>query len=87
MECNGRGDSGDHCCYVDGQVCPLLTFINGQPRCSLMLKYNDWNKVYNDEQYLTLVKPSWERCGVSDCGVFGTGRDGKPKQCCHKEKI
>ena len=39
--CNGRGDGGDHCCYIGGEVCPLL-FINraGKPRCSV---WGNWD--------------------------------------------
>ena len=22
--CNGKGDNGDHCCYINGQVCEFL---------------------------------------------------------------
>lgn len=33
--CNGRGDGGDHCCYIYGKVCQFLVRVNGLPRCSL----------------------------------------------------
>lgn len=33
--CSGRGDQGDHCCYINGQVCPLLVFDGDVPRCSV----------------------------------------------------
>jgi hypothetical protein len=86
VTCNGRGDyGGGHCCYVDGRECPLLVRVDDQPRCSLLIELGDWDAVHRDLRYLRLVKPAWERCGVSDCGLFGTGRDGKPLACCHRE--
>ncbi len=35
--CNGRGDvNGDHCCYINGEVCQyLFTDRGGTPRCSI----------------------------------------------------
>lgn len=33
--CNGRGDGGDHCCYIGGKICQFLVRVNGLPRCSL----------------------------------------------------
>jgi len=84
--CNGRGDNGNHCCYVDGKVCRFLTHVGDTPRCTLRLYYNSWEEVHEDSGYLKYVKPSWERCGASDCGIFGTGLDGKQKECCFKDK-
>ena len=37
--CDGRGDNGDHCCYINGQVCEFLTEGEGTARCSM------WNKM------------------------------------------
>ena len=81
MTCNGRGSRGDHCCYVAGKVCRFL--VDGEmPRCGLKMELGDWEKVHNDPRYLEHVRPNWDEAGVSDCGEFGTGRDGKPKACC-----
>lgn len=35
MICNGRGDGGDHCCYIEGKVCFFLESVDGTPRCSI----------------------------------------------------
>ena len=45
-ECNGRGSAGDHCCYINGEVCEFLSADNeGTPRCSLFQK---WGSLYDD---------------------------------------
>lgn len=82
--CNGAGDNGGHCCYLKGKVCQFLVHQNDMPRCQLMLEYNDWDKVHNDSRYLRHIKPILEEIGLSDCGIWGTGKDGKPKNCCYK---
>ena len=33
--CSGKGDNGDHCCYINGAVCPLLAMVDGVPRCTV----------------------------------------------------
>lgn len=33
--CNGRGDGGDHCCYMAGEVCEFLVYEDDVPRCSV----------------------------------------------------
>jgi len=35
MVCDGRGDRGDHCCYIDSVPCELLVVVGGVPRCSV----------------------------------------------------
>ena len=35
VKCNGRGAGGDHCCYIASEVCPILEFVDGVPRCPL----------------------------------------------------
>jgi len=87
LTCDGRGDNGDHCCYVAGEVCRFLTHVKDQPRCSLRLELGDWDAVHRDPRYLEFVRPAWDRCGASDCGVFGTGRDGKPVACCFAREV
>lgn len=44
VRCTGRGDNGDHCCYINGGVCEFL-FINrvGIPRCRI------WDTMDSDE--------------------------------------
>ena len=43
ISCNGKGDNGDHCCYINGQICEFL-FINrgGVPRCKI------WDQMNSD---------------------------------------
>lgn len=39
--CQGRGDTnGDHCCWINGQVCQFLDTSDNIPRCSM------WNKMH-----------------------------------------
>jgi len=46
--CTGRGAGGDHCCYIEGQVCQFLVTQDGLPRCSLwsgqMLGNPEWEQ-------------------------------------------
>ena len=80
--CDGSGDNGNHCCYVDGEVCRFLTYVENVPRCSLRLELGSWDKVHKDMRYLTHIQPVWDRVGIESCGSFG--RD--TKQCCFKDK-
>lgn len=42
--CTGRGDKGDHCCVIEGQVCEFLfTDRGGTPRCSV------WDEMDTDK--------------------------------------
>ena len=42
-KCTGRGDSGDHCCYIGGKVCEFLfTDRGGTPRCAL---FSQWGSL------------------------------------------
>lgn len=33
--CQGRGPDGEHCCYIEGEVCEFLIVVEGVPRCSI----------------------------------------------------
>lgn len=50
--CNGRGDvGGDHCCYLDGEVCKfLITDQAGTPRCSL---YAEWGALNDNPEWVS----------------------------------
>jgi hypothetical protein len=40
--CNGRGDQGGHCCWIDGVVCQFLfTDRGGTPRCGIWDEMSD----------------------------------------------
>lgn len=51
ITCEGRGDQGDHCCYIEGRVCGFLVVVAGQPRCSI------WDGVM-------VGNPVWEQAPV-----------------------
>lgn len=83
--CHGNGE--DHCCYVDGKVCPFLeenTVSGRRWACGLLRELGTWTAVHGDERYLAEVRPAWDRNGVQDCGDWrGPLRDGSgPLQCC-----
>lgn len=44
--CNGRGDSGDHCCYIEGEVCQFLDVSGDTPRCTIWVEMDSpkWKK-------------------------------------------
>lgn len=56
-QCDGNG--GNHCCYLAGKQCELLTHIDGVPRCSLMLEHGDWSKVHADPRYIAAGLPEF----------------------------
>jgi hypothetical protein len=59
----------DHCCYINGEICPALTDLNGEPACGFMLASGgDWDAVYADPGYIQFVKPTWDARGIPDCG-------------------
>lgn len=62
-------------------MCPLLVFVGTQPRCELMLLYEDWEKVENHSAYKKFVKPKWDKyLPGGSCGKWGSAE----KQCCFK---
>ena len=39
--CTGRGNDGDHCCWIAGEICEFLfTDRGGTPRCSV---WGEWD--------------------------------------------
>lgn len=87
--CHGNG--AEHCCYLEGQVCPFLEEYTIEGRrwaCGLLRELGDWDAVHSDERYLTTVRPVWVEHGIDDCGDFAGARleDGTIEpQCCYKE--
>lgn len=49
--CDGRGDGGDHCCYIEGSVCEFLVTRDGTPRCGLLLALGSWDRVHDDPRW------------------------------------
>ena len=70
--------SGDeHCCWVEGKVCPFLRENTAGRRwaCALRLEHGNWEDVHSDPRYLKEVKPAWLRRDIADCGDYpGKGR-------------
>lgn len=85
--CDGRGDrDGNHCCYVDGQVCEFLEENTVPGRhwvCGLRRELGDWDLVHADPRYQP-IHEIWVRTGTQDCGDFkGIFRGGVlVGQCC-----
>lgn len=85
--CHGNG--ADHCCYVPDSpvkdaagngVCQFLEVDTAPGRrwsCGLFNQLGSWEAVHADPDYLTEVRPVWDRYGVVDCGDWRT--EG---QCC-----
>lgn len=90
--CHGNG--ADHCCYVDGQVCPFLEVDTVPGRkwvCGKRRELGSWEAVHNDPEYIEQVQSHWKEVGVDDCGDFMGGRpQGRATgeiipQCCYTD--
>jgi hypothetical protein len=85
--CDGTGNDGSHCCYIDGETCPFVAENIAPDRqwaCSLRVEHGNWADVHTDPRYLAVVKPVWESKGMMDCGDWrGPLRTGVGNlQCC-----
>lgn len=80
--CHGNG--ADHCCYVNGQVCPFLeenTVPGRRWACGLLRELGSWDAVHADPRYQP-IQAVWDQVGIISCGDWrGTGR----AQCCFAE--
>lgn len=78
-----------HCCYIAGEVCPMLVDWDGTVACSLMLLSDgDWNAVEADPRYQAWIAPHWESIGMNidycrsfpnpgwSCGQCGASNNG-----------
>lgn len=57
--CSGRGDAGDHCCYINGEVCQFLTYEDDVPRCSI---WGEWDENWQEApvgQWFARVYPGY----------------------------
>lgn len=66
--CNGRGDSGDHCCYIGGEVCRFLfTDRGGTPRCTL---HDQWGSLNENPEWVAAPVGQWFAANYQgfDCG-------------------
>ncbi len=64
------GNLEDHCCWVNGKVCPHLEENTVEGRrwtCGLLVEHGPWAVVYETEEYLRDVKPQMDRLGTQ-CG-------------------
>ena len=71
MICDGNSD--DHCCWIQGKVCPHLreNVVEGRRwACGLLVELGSWDKVHSDERYLRDVQPMWTKRGSGDCGSY-----------------
>lgn len=70
--CNGNDE--DHCCWIDGNVCPHLEENTVEGRrwaCGLRRELGSWEAVHVDVRYLTDVQPCWDRVDPEGaCGEF-----------------
>lgn len=79
--CHGNGD--DHCCYVEGKVCPFLEENTVEGRrwvCGLLRELGSWEAVHADPRYKP-IQEVWDRVGIESCGAWGPGTN----QCCFAE--
>lgn len=58
-KCSGRGDGGDHCCYINGVVCEFLTYEDDLPRCGLRLEHGNWHAVHADLRWKNAPVGRW----------------------------
>lgn len=85
--CTGRGDaSGDHCCYVRGEVCRYL-LDNGPDserrfECSLRKELGSWEAVHEHPGYKANVQRVWDEVGIESCGAWQP-REG---ECCREPR-
>lgn len=86
MNCTGRGTaSGDHCCYIQGNVCPFLEVGTEEGRtftCGLRRELGSWDAVHMDERYQSQVQVVWDQVGISSCGEWQP-REG---ECCREPR-
>jgi hypothetical protein len=71
-ECKGDIEN-DHCCWVDGKICQYLKHYPDQERkwsCGIREKYNSWDEVYEDEDYLQDIKPLLNQLNLPNCGEW-----------------
>lgn len=64
------GNNDDHCCWVDGKVCPHLegnTVKDRRWACGLLVMCGSWEAVYETAAWRRHVKPFCDRTGVR-CG-------------------
>lgn len=86
--CHGNGgntDGNEHCCYVDGEVCPLLRIDDPRAAdgrkysCGLLLDLKEqlpnqsfanlWTRVHRHPLYAQ-IKAKFEASGTTLCGDF-----------------
>lgn len=70
MTCPGNTPSP--CCYLDGELCPFIRddghHADRRWVCRLREEHGNWTDVHTDPRYLSVVRPVWDRVGISDCG-------------------
>ena len=72
-ECTGNLE--DHCCWVNGAICPYLeenTVPGRRWACGLLRELGDWASVYADPRYQYVRDgyddPKWPSLHGLDCG-------------------
>ena len=62
MACLGNSD--DHCCWVNGALCPHLeenTVAGRRWACGLLRELGSWKAVHRDRRYVKDVQPMWNK--------------------------
>lgn len=82
QRCNGRGSGGDHCCYMEGEVCRFLDLSGPIPRCSI---------------FDQMPTPEWEEAPVGryfarhypgyTCRDWPQNIPEAPNQCCWMDEV
>jgi hypothetical protein len=74
----GPNGNENHCCYLQGEICPMLVDWDGTIACSLMLLSDgDWDAVEADPRYQAWIAPHWEAIGDGPdaCRTFPVAGD------------
>lgn len=86
--CSGRGTaSGDHCCYVAGEVCRFLVDNKREEgsrrfECSLRRDLGSWAAVHENPEYREHVQKVWDEVGIESCGAW----QPEPGMCCREPR-
>jgi len=72
MPCSGI--TSDHCCYVEGEVCPHLRDDGVQADrrwvCTLREELGSWEAVHQDSRYKVHPQPVWQKLNIDECGDY-----------------
>lgn len=83
-----QGTQEQHCCWVDGNVCPFFLdarasgLVGREIACALYLEKGSWDAVYQDQRYQELIQPIFNRLQRGDLGCGDWPINGEPCATC-----